>query len=170
MMKKYWFTLMMMLCCTLAFTACGDDDDPVIDEAWKQQNDEAFAAIAKNPAYDELKSLGNNGSIYYKVLKEGEGTEQIYYNSKVKAYYTGTLVDGTVFDSREYPYQASATFDVDGVVQGWTTALQYMHVGDRWEVWIPYQLGYGEAATRDGSIPGYSTLKFEMEVVEIVSQ
>ncbi len=172
-MKKYWYILLMMLCCSLAFTACGDDDDPVVDEAWKQQNDDAFEAIANNPEYKELKSLGNNGSVYYKVLKEGEGTKQVYYTSTVKVYYTGILVDGEVFKEYEPPYQNPATISVNGsdISQGMATALQYMHVGDRWEIWIPYQLSYGATgyiANKVMLIPGYSTLKYELEIVEIL--
>ncbi len=170
MMKKYWYILMMTCCCLLVFSSCGKDDDNVIDEEWKQQNEDAFDAISMNPAYSELKSLGNNGSIYYKVLKEGEGTKQIYYNSIVKIYYSGWMIDGTLFDQKEYPYQSPSQLSVNGFVEGVTTALQYMHVGDRWEIWVPYQLGYGTGGNYDGTIPGYSTLKFEMEVVEIVTE
>ncbi|MDR3137997.1 MAG: FKBP-type peptidyl-prolyl cis-trans isomerase, partial [Tannerellaceae bacterium] len=118
----------------------------------------------------EIPSEGNNGSIYVKVLEEGTGTETIYYNSKVKVYYSGRLIDGTVFDSADEPYEAAATFTVSSLITGWTTALQYMKEGDRWEIWIPYQLAYGTSGTSDGSIPAYSTLIFEVEVVDIVEQ
>jgi peptidylprolyl isomerase/FKBP-type peptidyl-prolyl cis-trans isomerase FklB len=141
-----------------------------IDEVWKGKNRLAFLEISTNESYKEIPSEGNNGSIYVKVLKEGKGTETIYYNSKVKVYYSGQLIDETVFDSVERPYEAAATFTVSSLIAGWTTALQHMKEGDQWEIWIPYQLAYGTTGTSDGSIPAYSTLIFTVEVVDIVEQ
>ncbi|MDR3137470.1 MAG: hypothetical protein LBT73_01125, partial [Tannerellaceae bacterium] len=62
-----------------------------IDEVWKEQNKLAFQEISADESYGEIPSEGNNGSIYVKVLEEGTGTETIYYNSKVKVYYSGRL-------------------------------------------------------------------------------
>jgi peptidylprolyl isomerase/FKBP-type peptidyl-prolyl cis-trans isomerase FklB len=141
-----------------------------IDEVWKEQNRLAFLEISMDESYTGIPSEGSSDSIYYKVLNEGTGTETIYYNSKVKVYYSGKLIDGTVFDSAEGPYAAAVTFSVSSLITGWTTALQHMKKGDRWEIWIPYQLAYGTTSTSDGSIPAYSTLIFEVEVVDIVEQ
>lgn len=174
-MKKYWPIALMFLC-LLAVTACDKDDDDVeVDEVWKLQNEEAFQAIASDPAYTELKSLGNDGSIYYKVLKEGDGTTPIFFTDTVSCYYTGKFVDGKVFNSFEPPYQSPVEFGVStatGIIEGWSLALQYMHIGDRWEVWIPQQLAYGRGGNYQNNvqvIAPYSTLHFEIEVVEIIN-
>ena len=79
------------------------------------------------------------------------------------------LAEGEVFDSAlkensDDPLKTS----VSSVVDGWTTALQHMHEGDIWEVWVPYQLGYGVSGS--GSIKPYTTLVFQVEVKEIVEQ
>ncbi|MDF9830935.1 FKBP-type peptidyl-prolyl cis-trans isomerase [Parabacteroides sp. PF5-6] len=177
MMKKFWYLAMIMLCAMVA-TSCGDDDDEEVDVEWAKLNQEAFFTISANKEYKALKSQSNAGSIYYKVLKEGTGTERIYYNSTVKCYYTGSYVvtyksdkinvkAGDVFDSAEPPYQNAVDFPVKSVVDGFSTALQNMHVGDRWEIWMNSNMGYGSSSSSSG-IPAYTTLKFEVEVVEIV--
>lgn len=180
-MKKFWYLAMIVLCTCMA-TSCNEDDDDNedVDVEWAKLNQEAYYNISANKAYKALKSQSNAGSIYYKVLKEGTGTQQIYYNSKVKCYYTGSYVvtyksdkinikEGDVFDSAEPPYMNAVDFSVNTVVDGFSTALQYMHVGDRWEIWIPSNMGYGSSSSSSG-IPAYSTLKFELEVVEIVEE
>jgi peptidylprolyl isomerase/FKBP-type peptidyl-prolyl cis-trans isomerase FklB len=141
----------------------------VIDEAWKSANEEAFNKLTFDPGYSRIMSFSNTGHIYYKVIKEGAGSKPIYYTSRVKVYYIGSLINGTIFDRAEYPNHLPAEFAVNQVIEGWTTVLQYMREGDRWEVWIPQELGYGSTAQeRSGvvSIPAYSTLKFEIEVVK----
>ncbi|GAB6394998.1 MAG: FKBP-type peptidyl-prolyl cis-trans isomerase [Bacteroidales bacterium] len=153
--------------------ACGNDEEDTVDEVWKAENEQAFNAVAMNPAYTRIASQSNAGSVYYKALKEGAGTKTIYFTSTVRAYYTGSLIDGTVFDSAEPPYQSPVEFPVrtadynytSGVIDGWTTALMRMKEGDRWEVWIPQELAYGAAS--NSAIPAYSTLKFEIEIVKV---
>lgn len=170
-MKKIW-QIALLLCCALVTVSCGsDDEDEKIDEVWKSKNQTEFLKISADKEYTELKSQSNGGSIYYKVLKEGNGTERIYYNSKVRMYYTGSFVvdDEKVFETHEPPYQDPADFNVNNVVDGWTTALMNMKEGDRWEIWIPYQLGYGTGGS-GADIPGYTTLRFELEVVKILEQ
>lgn len=177
-MKKFWYLAMIMLCALVA-TSCGDDDDDEVDVEWAKLNQEAFYDISANSAYKALKSQSNAGSIYYKVLKEGDGTDRIFYNSKVKCYYTGSYVvtyesdkisveAGDVFDSFEPPYQNAKDLTVGTLVDGFSTALQNMRVGDRWEIWMNSNMGYGSSGSN--SIPGYTTLKFEVEVVSIVEE
>lgn len=175
-MKKYWYIL-MMLCAALVISSCSDDDDDIYEiyADWRLENEEALEKYKKDPEFKELESMGNNGSIYYKVLKEGDGDKQIYYTSTVKLYYTGKYVNDTVFDSAEPPYQKPAVMSVGGVVEGFATALQWMKEGDRWEIFIPYNLGYGAGGdinyyTGKYNILPFSHLKFEIEVVEIVEQ
>lgn len=179
-MKKIKYIALMLLC-LLAVTACGDDEeDTAVKYAeWKLENDEAFQAIEMDPEYTELKSLGNDGSIYYKVLKQGTSREPIYYTDSVRVYYTGWLYTGDEFDSVEPPYKdpvvmrLQATPGSGAVVAGFALALEYMHIGDRWDIWIPQQLGYGATGNPDPytntySILPYTTLHFQVEVVDII--
>lgn len=174
MMKKSWFAALALCCTVLAAASCtSDDNEVVVDEAWKEANQVAFRNLSDDDAYREILSQGNNGSVYIKVLKEGNGTAPIYYNSVVKAYYTGSFINGTVFDSAEPPYDTPYELSVNKMIEGWGVALPHMKAGDRWEIWIPYQLAYGaygNANQNTGvvSIPPYSTLKFEVEIVEII--
>lgn len=173
-MKKYGLYLILLLVMVGFVASCGDDDENY-QEQWMLANQKVLNEIKANSEYKEIKSPGNEASIYYKVLKEGGGTDSIYYNSKVKCYYKGWFVTdfpewkiekGTVFDQRLLDDGAPYSFTVGtGVIKGWTTALQHMVKGDKWEIWVPYQLAYGE----DGysSIPPYSMLAFEIEVVDV---
>jgi len=85
-------------------------------------------------------------------------------NSSVQVNYRGTLIDGTEFDS-SYKTGKPARFRVNQVIRGWTEALQLMSVGSKWKLYIPQELGYG--AADQSNIPPYSTLIFEVELVEI---
>lgn len=102
--------------------------------------------------------------LQYKIITKGTGAVP-GNTDKVKVNYRGTLVDGTEFDS-SYKRNEPATFRVNQVVKGWTEALTMMPVGSKWELYIPYELGYG---TRDtgGQIKPFSTLIFEVELVSI---
>jgi peptidylprolyl isomerase/FKBP-type peptidyl-prolyl cis-trans isomerase FklB len=171
-MKRYLFLLLLALA-ALYLPSCSDDNSEVIDEAWKTSNEEAFKKLTFDTNYTRISSASNMGHIYYKVIKQGTGTKPIYYTSRVKVYYTGTLINGARFDRAEHPDQLPIEFTVKSVIDGWKTALQYMHEGDRWEVWIPQELGYGanaqtNASTGEVTIPAYSTLKFEVEVVKVL--
>lgn len=179
-MKKYWH-IALMLFCVLMITSCKDDEDTLeVDEVWKAQNEEAFQAQVLVPGFEQLKSQSNAGFILYKVLKTGESKEPIYYTSKVKIYYKGTLIDGTVFDDRSFevgaPYVGSdgKGAAVSGFVDGFSTALQNMHPGDRWEIWIPQQMAYGASGQKSSSgsveIKPYTTLVFDLEVVEVMEE
>jgi FKBP-type peptidyl-prolyl cis-trans isomerase FklB len=83
----------------------------------------------------------------------------------VKVDYEGRLIDGTVFDS-SYKRGQPATFGVTQVIKGWTEALQLMPVGSKWEVYIPYQLAYGDRE-QGGDIKPYSALIFTVELKDI---
>jgi peptidylprolyl isomerase/FKBP-type peptidyl-prolyl cis-trans isomerase FklB len=169
-MKRYLYLLLPVFAAALLTTACVGEDDVAVDEVWKSANEEAFDKLTFDSSYGRLASFSNNGYIYYKVIKSGTGTKPIYYTSRVSVYYTGSLIDGSVFDEAEYPDKLPVEFPVSGVVVGWQTALQYMHEGDRWEVWVPQELGYGANAQAGSglvSIPAYSTLKFEVEIVKV---
>lgn len=174
-MKRYGYIALMLLC-VWALSSCSKDDEVLeVDEEWKVLNEEAFAAQTLAPDFSKINSQSNAGFILYKVIKSGESKEQIYYTSKVKVYYKGSLIDGTVFDDKSFENSSGSTFEVGNVVDGFSTALQNMHPGDRWIIWIPQQMGYGIAGSSN-STPGsvtikpYSTLIFDLEVIEVVKQ
>ena len=103
-------------------------------------------------------------TLQYKVLVKGEG-EVPQTTDKVKVHYEGRLIDGTVFDASSKHGTAPATFQPNQVIKGWTEALTMMPVGSKWQLYIPQELGYGERQA--GSIPPYSTLIFDVELVGI---
>jgi len=102
--------------------------------------------------------------LQYKVLSTGDG-KQPKETDTVSTHYKGTLIDGREFDS-SYKRNAPAEFPVKGVIKGWTEALQLMHVGDKWQLFIPSELAYG-ATKRSELIEANSTLVFELELLSI---
>ena len=136
---------------------------------------EASARDAKKTKEEGEKFLAENKSkkdvfttesgLQYQVVTEGTGDKPTA-TDKVKVHYTGTLLDGTKFDSsvdRGEPME----FPVNGVIKGWTEVLQLMPVGSKYIVWIPSDLAYGERGSGQDIKPN-STLKFEIELLEIV--
>lgn len=103
--------------------------------------------------------------LQYEVVKEGTGASP-KATDQVTVHYTGTLLDGTKFDSSVDRGQP-ATFPVNQVIPGWTEALQLMPVGSKYKLWIPPQLGYGDRGT-PGPIGPNQTLVFDVELLEIV--
>ena len=100
----------------------------------------------------------------YVVLVEGTGAIP-KLTDKVKTHYHGTLIDGTVFDSSVDRGEA-VSFPVNGVIAGWTEALQLMKVGSKWRLFVPYDLAYGERGAGQ-QIGPYSALIFEVELLDI---
>lgn len=103
--------------------------------------------------------------LQFKVLEKGEGTIPARQD-QVRVHYTGRLVDGTVFDSSVERGQP-AEFPVNGVIPGWIEALTMMSVGSKWQLYIPHNLAYGERGA-GASIPPYSALVFDVELLEIL--
>ncbi len=123
----------------------------------KKTGDEFLAANKLKPGVIELPS-----GLQYKVIKEGAG-ESPDDNDMVSVHYTGTLIDGTKFDSsrdRGEPIE----FAVNGVIPGWTEALKLMKPGAQYMLYIPSKLAYGDTGT--GPIPAGSTLIFDVELLE----
>jgi len=103
--------------------------------------------------------------LQFEVLTEGTG-EKPSASSTVRTHYHGTLTDGTVFDS-SVDRGEPAEFPVNGVIAGWTEALQLMGTGSKWRLTIPYNLAYGERGA-GGAIGPYATLVFDVELLEIL--
>ena len=136
-------------------------------QALQQQAAEAqqaqFKAIeeeGKKFLEENAKKAGVNvtdSGLQYEILTEGNGN---------KPSATDTLPDGTVFDS-SVARGAPAEFPVNGVIRGWVEALQMMPVGSKWKLTIPHELAYGERGA-GASIPPFSTLVFEVELLDIL--
>lgn len=102
--------------------------------------------------------------LQYEVLKRGTGTVSPKATDKVEVHYHGTFTDGRVFDS-SVDRGKTSSFGLSQVIAGWTEGLQYMHEGDKFKFYIPYNLAYGDKGRP--SIKGFSTLLFEVELFKI---
>ena len=133
-------------------------------EKAKEATKEGTAYLEKNSKRKEVTTLPSG--LQYEVLSSGSGATP-GLNDKVTTHYHGTTIDGNVFDSsvdRGEPIQ----FPVNGVISGWTEALQLMPVGSKWRLFIPSDLAYGPRGSGD-KIPPHAALIFEVELISIDS-
>lgn len=128
-------------------------------EEYKTKNEQF---LEKLRAENDIKELP--AGILYRVIEEGQGTNTPRLNSIVSVHYKGTLINGREFDN-SWTRNCPEAFRLNEVIEGWQIALQQMHVGDRWIIYIPYAVGYGKRAS--GPIPAYSTLIFEVQLLSI---
>lgn len=129
-------------------------------EQRKKQQEEFLQANAKREGVYTTAS-----GLQYMVVKMGEGEKPVE-TSKVKVHYEGYLLDGKKFDS-SIDRGKPAEFALNRVIKGWTEGLQYMPVGSKFTFYIPYNLAYG-AQGAGGAVPPYSTLIFEVELLDII--
>lgn len=121
--------------------------------------------LAENAKKDSVVVLPSG--LQYKVLVKGNGAIP-KRTDKVEVHYEGKLVDGTVFDSSSKHGSKPLSFRADQVIKGWTEALTMMPVGSKWQLFIPYELAYGEQ--NKGTIKPFSALIFTVELVGIEGQ
>lgn len=136
----------------------------------KQARQQAQGAIAAGKVFleDNAKKEGvvtTKSGLQYQVLTEGTGRSP-KATDKVRCHYEGWLIDGTVFDS-SYQRGEPADFPLNGVIPGWTEGVQLMKEGAKYRFFIPYLLGYGERGA-GSSIPPYSTLVFDVELIKVL--
>lgn len=130
-------------------------------EALAGAGEKFLAENAKKPGVKVLPS-----GLQYKVIKAGQG-EVPKASDELEVIYEGRLIDGTVFDATSKHGGAKTDkFRAGNLIKGWTEALTTMPVGSKWQLYIPYELAYGERQA--GQIPPYSTLVFDLELVSIV--
>lgn len=127
----------------------------------EKNKNEGAAFLESNKGKDGVKVT--ESGLQYKVIKEGTGKTPTA-KDRVKVHYTGTLIDGTKFDS-SHDRGTPAVFGVGGVIKGWTEALQMMKEGANWKLFIPAELAYGEMDRP--TIPGNSVLIFDVELISI---
>ncbi len=132
-------------------------------EAAKAKNlEEGRIFLAENAKRPGVKVT--DSGLQYEVLVQGDGPVP-KSTDKVKVHYTGTLIDGTVFDS-SVERGEPIVFPVTGVIKGWVEALQMMPVGSKWKLYIPSELAYGERGA-GASIGPNAVLIFEVELLGI---
>ena len=192
MKKSILWVIGLLSSVSLAITSCDETDgavDPYFN--WEERHQlyiDSIAKVAKanpdqwkiihtykfNPPLNDLNPDVND-YVYCKVLENGSGTVNPLFTDMVSTHYRGRLIPlyngGEVVFDQSFQGELNAEtavpveFSVSGVIEGWTTALQQMVEGDRWEVYIPYQLAYGTFGQSE--IPGYSALVFDMQLVKI---
>ena len=198
-MKRYILLSLLFTQCLLLFTSCDETEEVNKYADWRNRN-EAFIDSLKrvydaktDPELIQIIPYAEkNYPIYAKKLKTVTSGETPLYTDSVYTYYRGMLIDEAVFGAATTPhyytklYQSLDVFDknfegeepnafesptkffVNGVVAGWREVLQRMKVGERWEVYIPWQQGYGSSVS--GTIPAYSTLIFDVNLVSIIKK
>ncbi|MBT0719966.1 peptidylprolyl isomerase [Tatumella sp. TA1] len=137
--------------------------DAVRDERTKEMAAEGAKYLEENRQREGVNST--ESGLQFRVLTQGEGAIPSRQD-RVRVHYTGKLTDGTVFDS-SVARGEPAEFPVSGVIAGWIEALTLMPVGSKWELVIPQHLAYGERGA-GASIPPFSTLVFEVELLDIL--
>ncbi len=135
-------------------------------EKIKKQGEENAAKgkafLEENAKKDGVVTL--KSGLQYKILEKGNGTSP-KEDDIVSVHYKGTLIDGTEFDS-SYSRNKPATFPVNGVIKGWTEALQKMKTGGHWMLYVPAELAYGDRQA--GPVIGpHSTLIFDVTLLSI---
>ena len=140
-----------------------DEDDNTQDpESMNNNKAEGEAFLAENAGKTGVTTLPSG--LQYEVITQGTGAKPSL-KSSVTTHYHGTLINGTVFDS-SYQRGQPATFPVNGVIAGWTEALQLMPEGSKYRLYIPSDLAYGKrGAGRD--IPGDTALIFDVELLKV---
>jgi FKBP-type peptidyl-prolyl cis-trans isomerase FklB len=130
---------------------------PPIDNQYKIRNQEFLQEYAQRPG---VKTMFNG--VMYRVINKGNGPKPSP-RSYITVYYTGKLINGKVFDQTQKG--RPATFRLGELITGWNTALREMPVGSRWEIVVPFNLGYG--AKGAGIIKPFSTLIFDVRLIAI---
>ena len=178
------FSILLISLLLLSYTSCSEDDSAADEYAnWQERNETAINQYAADNSYRKIRTYTqddttagkNSDYIYVKVLETGTGTESPLFTDTVRVAYRGRIIpttsypDGLVFDEtylNDFSWQTAnmSDFVTGEMVNGFATALMNMHKGDRWQVMIPYQLGYGTSSTN--SIRGYSNLIFEIALLD----
>ncbi len=202
--SKYFFFI-MALAGIISMTSCSESDEEEEFANWQSKNESYFTQIYTQ-AETAIKSGDNSWKIipvYSKdataakymsdyivahVETEGTGTESPIYSDQVRVHYRGNFIpskshsNGFQFDSSwtgEYNLKTMmpSSFSVSGTILGFTTALMNMHKGDRWIVYVPYNLAYGtsdytpkdsQGNVTGSTIPAYSMLKFDLTLIDFI--
>ncbi|MBQ3700441.1 MAG: FKBP-type peptidyl-prolyl cis-trans isomerase [Prevotella sp.] len=198
--KSIYFFFCLLLTASFSFASCTEADEEDEEWAdWQNRNEAYFEEQfllhdmdtetcfvlpswgQPTDFYATTGGVAHTGCILVDVIEEADETETTYplYTDSVKVEYSGRLMPTTHYPlGYEFDRSYLSTYDpdvdvpstmaVNGVVEGFSTAVQHMHRGDKWRIIVPYQLGYGTTART--SIPAYSTLVFEIELIDFWSK
>ena len=133
-----------------------------VQEVIVKNAEESKAFLEKNAREEGVRTTGSG--LQYVVLSEGKG-DSPGAKDKVTVHYRGTFPDGTEFDS-SYARGEPSSFQTDGVIKGWTEALQMMKVGSKWRIILPPELAYGRGGS-GSKIPPNKVLLFEIELLSV---
>lgn len=135
----------------------------VMNYMFGKQKKESAKFMADKAKEAGVKALSNG--IYYKELEKGTGDKHCTLNDSIVVEYEGKLANGTVFDSSKNQPAGKVTMPLARMIKGWQVALPQMPVGATWEIYIPYEQGYGENGT--GPIPPFSALIFKVKLLDV---
>ena len=158
-------SFLLAACLAMLVGGCAEPPepaDPAAEDAVVAAPTDGAAFLEENGRREGVVTLPSG--LQYEVLAEGDGATP-GPTSMVTTHYHGTLIDGTVFDS-SVQRGRPASFPVNGVIAGWTEALQLMQVGDKWRLFLPPELAYGDRGAGGAIGPG-ATLIFEVELLEV---
>lgn len=195
-MNKIVYILPLLLLFFL--TSCNETKEHDEFYNWRERNEAFIDSLQgvvdskSDPMLYFTVDQNSKKNIFFKKIKDRESTGGVRpaYNSSVKTFYRGVLINEEVFSKVTSPYlytryykdltvfdknflgddpdpefDVTAEFGVNQLITGWTWVLQQMYPGERWEVYIPWESAYG--AEEKGNIPSYSALIFDLELVEI---
>lgn len=148
---------------SISFQIISEKQEALAAEQGEKFAKEGKIFLEKNAKRPDI--VQTPSGLQYEILIEGNGAKPSA-RSKVRVHYHGTLIDSTVFDS-SVARNEPAEFPVNGVISGWTEALQLMPVGSKWRLFLPHELAYGDQGA-GGAIGPYSTLIFEVELLAIL--
>ncbi|MBL7250217.1 FKBP-type peptidyl-prolyl cis-trans isomerase [Alloalcanivorax marinus] len=124
------------------------------------------AFMEQNKQRPSVKTLSNG--LQYEVLKESSGGATPDANDAVRVHYAGTLIDGTFVES-SLAHGEAVRVNMGVALKGWQQALTHMKEGEKWRLFIPPELAYGEKGLR-GKVPPQSTLIYELQLVEVIDR
>lgn len=160
-MYKYLLVIAAIAASLFFFSSCNKDNGDFDVEEWKTSN---LDFLNENAKIESV--VVTNSGLQYQVISEGkENGKSPTANDFVRCNYKGMFINGQIFDST-YLDGNPALFKLSNVIRGWVEGLQYMKEGDRFRFVIPYDLGYG--ASGYATIPPYSTLIFDVELLEVL--
>jgi FKBP-type peptidyl-prolyl cis-trans isomerase FklB len=181
-LKYLWLALILFPLVGIVSSCSDDESEEGEFDNWQAKNEAAIAEWAVNSSYTKIltysmnadaSNIKNSDYIYVEVLEEGNGTESPLYTDTCRVAYRGHYIptksyaSGYVFDQTylgNFDWSTAGTYSGQSWVEGFSTALQHMHKGDRWRIRIPYTLGYG--ASGSSSITGYTNLVFEVALYD----
>lgn len=179
-MNKKIVLLPVLLLSLVFFTSCEQTKEASRFDNWQARNKD-FVDSLQNVVdkkldpnlFDMTPTIGSSKTKIYAKKIVTTSTSSPIYTDSVKIAYRGSLINGDVFDQTfvgkdpDMNFDAPAKFVVSNVVTGFIETLQRMKKGERWKIYIPYQQGYG--ASGQGSILGYSTLIFDITLIDFWS-